>query len=101
MIPALTFIPPNDVVDAFERLIEVIRNQYGDEMMEFSITLKILTLAGSEETQLQLNQFSQFKCGICFTKLMKSYLAQVTIWRVGIGNYREFVCIITQTFGSL
>ena len=31
MIPAFAFIPPNDVVDAFERLIEVIRNQYGDE----------------------------------------------------------------------
>ena len=31
MIPALGFIPPNDVVDAFERLTDVIRNQYADE----------------------------------------------------------------------
>ena len=30
MIPALAFIPPNDVVDAFERLTDLIRNQYGD-----------------------------------------------------------------------
>ena len=30
MIPALAFIPPNDVVNAFERLINLIRNQYGD-----------------------------------------------------------------------
>ena len=30
MIPALVFISPNDVVDAFERLTELIRNQYGD-----------------------------------------------------------------------
>ena len=30
MIPALAFIPPNDVVNAFERLINLIRNQYED-----------------------------------------------------------------------
>ena len=30
MIPALAFIPPNDVVDGFERLTDLIRNQYGD-----------------------------------------------------------------------
>ena len=30
MVPALAFIPPNGVVDAFERLTDLIRNQYGD-----------------------------------------------------------------------
>ena len=30
MIPALAFIPPNDIVDAFKRLTDLIRNQYGD-----------------------------------------------------------------------
>ena len=30
IIPALVFIPPNDEVDAFERLTDLIRNQYGD-----------------------------------------------------------------------
>ena len=27
MVPPLAFIPPNDVVDAFERLDDIIRNQ--------------------------------------------------------------------------
>ena len=30
MIPALAFTPLNDVADAFERLTDLIRNQYGD-----------------------------------------------------------------------
>ena len=30
MIPALAFIPPNYVADAFERLTDFIRNQYGN-----------------------------------------------------------------------
>ena len=30
MIPVFAFIPPNDVADSFERLTDVIRNQYGD-----------------------------------------------------------------------
>ena len=30
MIPALAFIPPNNVVDAFERLTDLIENQHGD-----------------------------------------------------------------------
>ena len=52
MIPALAFIPPNDVVDVFDRLTDLIRNQYEMQLMEFLITLKIPTLVGSEETQL-------------------------------------------------
>ena len=30
MIFALAFIPPNDAVNAFKRLTELVRNQYGD-----------------------------------------------------------------------
>ena len=30
MIPALAFIPPNDEVDVFKRLTDLIKNQYGD-----------------------------------------------------------------------
>ena len=78
MIPALAFIPPNDVVDALERLTDLIRNQYGMQLMEFLITLKVLTLVDSEETQLELPQISQFRCEICFIQLMRSYSAQIT-----------------------
>ena len=79
MIPALAFIPPNDTVDTFERLTDLIRNQYVDVTDEFLITLKILTLVGTEETQLELPQISQLTCGVCFIELVKSYPAQITI----------------------
>ena len=48
------------------------------QLMEFLITLKILTLVGSEETQLELPEISQFRYEICFIELMKSYLTQIT-----------------------
>ena len=78
MIPALAFIPPNCAVDAFERLTDLIRNQYGDATDGVVDHFEDLTLVGSDETQLELPQISRFRCGICFIKLMKSYPVQIT-----------------------
>ena len=57
MVPVPAFIPPNDAFDAYETLIDVIRNQYGNETDQVLITLKILTLVRSEETHSSYTDF--------------------------------------------
>ena len=41
------------------------------KLMELLITLRTLTSAGSEETQLELPQCFQFRCGICSIEVIK------------------------------
>ena len=68
MIPALAFIPPNNIVDAFERLTDLIRNQCGDATDGVLDNFEDSYIVGSEETQLELPQIFQFRCGICLIR---------------------------------
>ena len=70
MIPAIAFIPPDDVIDVFERLSGVSEINTEMMLMEFLITVITLTSVGSEETQLELPQC--FKCRCEYVPLKSS-----------------------------
>ena len=68
MIPALAFLPLNEVIVVFERLCDLLRERY-DEVLDELTTLRILTLGDSEEIEDEDRHYFQSICGIYSNEL--------------------------------
>ena len=84
MIAALVFVRPQDVVNSFDELCVIIRNQYdreADEVLNYFGDISLVVFVGMLPDALLYFLSSYGKCSI---EPLKSFHKQIIISRVGI-----------------
>ena len=97
----LAFTPPNDAVDAFERLTDLIRNQYGDTTDGVLDYFEDTYIGRFTRNAARATKYFPIQMWNIFHLTYEELPRTITIQIVSTGNFRTFVCVITQPFGSL
>ena len=92
---------PNDAVDAFERLTDLIRNQYGDTTDGVLDYFEDTYIGRFTRNAARATKYFPIQMWNIFHLTYEELPRTITIQIVSTGNFRTFVCVITQPFGSL
>ena len=101
MIAALSFLPPQDVVNSFDELCVVIRNQYDGDAAEVLDYFEDTCIGRFRRNAPDTLLYFLSSYGTCSIEPLKSFHEQIIISRLGIIVSKKMFHPLIQRSGSL